>query len=205
MNPKPCALAIFAKAPVEGFAKTRLIPLIGAEGAAELQRKLIKRAVEIAIAAKLGPVSLWCAPDCSHPFFQEVAERHSIALHPQIGEDLGARMQNAFTLLTGAMPVLLMGTDCVAIDAPLLNECAQALQTGKDAVFLPVDDGGYILVGLNAPILELFRDMPWTSAQVMAETRRRAKELGLNIAEPKILWDIDRPEDYKRAVKAGLL
>jgi rSAM/selenodomain-associated transferase 1 len=205
VNPNQTSIAIFAKAPIEGFTNTRLIPRLGAAGAAELQKTLITRAVEIAKAAKLGPVSLWCAPDCTHPFFQEVARQHSITLHAQIGDDLGARMQNAFAALCGSMPVLLMGTDCVVIDTPLLSRCAKALQTGKAAVFLPVEDGGYILVGLNKPIPELFHDMPWTSERVMPETRRRANKIGLRFEEPKMLWDIDLPEDYERALAAGFL
>nr|TFG55581.1 MAG: glycosyltransferase [Hyphomicrobiales bacterium] len=205
VDPKPCAIAIFAKAPLEGFAKTRLIPRLGAAGAAELQQRLVIRAVETAIAAALGPVSLWCAPDCSHRFFHEIAKEHSLVLHAQTGKDLGARMQNAFAQLTTAMPVLLMGSDCVVLEAELLKECAQALQDGEDAVFLPVEAGGYILVRLRAPVPELFRDMPWTTQRVMQETRRRAAALGLKIAEPKLLWDIDTPEDYERAVKCGAL
>jgi hypothetical protein len=98
-----------------------------------------------------------------------------------------------------------MGTDCVAIDVQLLSECANALHAGKDAVFLPVEDGGYILIGLKAPVPELFPDMPWTTECVMPVTRQRAAKLGLKIAEPKLLWDIDRPEDYERALAEGLL
>jgi rSAM/selenodomain-associated transferase 1 len=205
VEPKQTSMAIFAKAPIEGFTKTRLIPRLGAAGAAELQRALIARAIEVAKAAKLGPISLWCAPDCTHPFFQEVAERYSITLHVQIGDDLGARMQNAFAALCSSMPVLLIGSDCVVIDAPLLTRCADALQNGRDAVFLPVEDGGYILVGLNKPIPDLFHDMPWTTERVMPETRRRASEIGLAIEEPEMLWDIDRTEDYERALAAGFL
>lgn len=204
-NSNRTAIAIFAKAPVAGFAKTRLIPRLGAAGAAELQAVLITRAVEFAKAADLGPVSLWCTPDCSHPFFQEIAEKHSLQLHTQTGEDLGTRMENAFVILSKSMPVLLMGTDCVAIDAKLLARCAAALRKGKDAVFLPVEDGGYILIGSNKPIPELFRNMPWTTERVMTETRRRAKDMGLQIEEPEILWDIDRPEDYMRALDCGAL
>ncbi len=115
-------------------------------------------------------------------------------------DDLGARMENAFLELTKTTPTLLIGTDCVAIKAALLARCAAVLQKGKDAVFLPVEDGGYILIGLKKPIRELFRNMPWTTEHVMTKTRRRAKEMGLKIEEPEILWDIDRPEDYTRAL-----
>ena len=145
MGSSPTAIAIFSKAPIAGLSKTRLIPQLGASGAAKLQARLIARAVATAKAANLGGISLWCMPDSSHPFFQDIAEKYSLALHAQTGEDLGARMEKAFALLAKTMPVLLMGTDCVAIDARLLKRCAASLHKGHDAVFLPVEDGGYIL------------------------------------------------------------
>ncbi len=114
-------------------------------------------------------------------------------------------MQNAFVQLTSSMPALLMGTDCVVIDAPLLARCAVSLRNDNDVVFLPVEDGGYILIGLKRPIEELFADMPWTSEHVMSETRQRAKKIGLRIEEPEVLWDIDCPADYERALAAGVL
>ena len=205
MGASPTAIAIFAKAPIAGFAKTRLMPRLGAQGAAKLQEQLIARAVECAKSANLGEVSLWCMPDCSHPFFQDIAEKHSVALYAQSGEELGARMKNAFSVLSESMPVLLMGTDCIAIDAKLLKRCAASLQEGHDAVFLPVEDGGYILVGLRKPIPELFRNIPWATGRVMGKTRRRAEELGLRTEEPEVLWDIDTPEDYTRAQLSGAL
>ena len=203
MEFSPTAIAIFAKAPIAGFAKTRLIPQLGADGAAKLQTLLITRAVECAKSANLGAVSLWCMPDCSHPFFQEIAEKHSVALHAQSGEDLGARMENTFSFLAKKMPVLMMGTDCVAIDAKLLERCAASLHGNNDAVFLPVEDGGYILIGLRKPVPELFRDIPWETSRVMSETRKRAEALGLRMEEPTVLWDIDNPEDYARAIDSG--
>ena len=81
-------IAIFARAPVPGAAKTRLIPLLGAEGAAKLHEKLVLHAIANARAADVGPVTLWCAPDSSHPFFAQTG----VALADQHGADLGARM-----------------------------------------------------------------------------------------------------------------
>lgn len=205
MEASPTAVAIFAKAPIAGLAKTRLIPSLGADGAAKVQSLLIERAVICAKSANLGAVSLWCMPDCSHSFFEEIAEKHSVALHAQTGENLGARMENAFSLLKDSMPVLLMGTDCVAMEAKLLKRCAESLWEGHDAVFLPVEDGGYILIGLRRPVPVLFRDIPWATSRVMSETRKRTEELGLRTEEPAVLWDIDNPEDYARARSSGAL
>jgi glycosyltransferase A (GT-A) superfamily protein (DUF2064 family) len=123
----------------------------------------------------------------------------------QAAGDLGDRMRHAFEVLGRTGPVLLMGTDCVVISPDHLRQCAESLRRGEDAVFLPVEDGGYILVGLNQPTPEIFCDIPWNTASVMSVTRERAANAGLRIAEPATLWDIDRPEDYHRAAHEGLL
>jgi rSAM/selenodomain-associated transferase 1 len=198
-------IAVFAKAPVAGFAKTRLIPLLGAERAAALQRALIQQAVEVAVDADLGPVSLWCTPDCDHEAFTTPAQTHAIELFRQAGGDLGARFVAAFGTLTPRYPLLIIGTDCPMLTPGHLTECASALRTGADAVFLPTEDGGYALVGAAKPIPSLFGDMPWSTDQVMIETRARARQNGLTIVEPAVLWDLDTPDDYRRAVAAKLI
>ena len=90
------AVAVLAKAPIPGYAKTRLIPLLGPEGAARLQGRLIERALATAVAAGIGPVTLWCAPDAEHPFFQRAPGARGVALAAQPDGDLGARMLAAF-------------------------------------------------------------------------------------------------------------
>jgi uncharacterized protein len=198
-------IAVFAKTPIEGFAKTRLIPLLGAKRAAALQRELIQRTFEVVLLSNLGPVSAWCTPDCEHEAFTGPAAAHPIQLHIQSGDDLGARMLNAFEALTVEGPLLIIGTDCPMLTPAHLVDCARALRKGADAVFLPTEDGGYALVGSEKPIPSLFGDMPWSTDEVMAETRSRARRLGLTIAEPAVLWDIDTPTDYNRALAAGLI
>jgi uncharacterized protein len=198
-------LAIFAKAPIEGFAKTRLAPHLGAKGAAELQCRLIEHTVRFAVASNIGSVSLWCTPSREHEVFSQVAASGGIALHDQSGVDLGARMLDAFGVLTRRGPAMVIGTDCPVLDPSHLVDCAAVLRQGRDAVFLPTEDGGYALVGFTKPRVELLRDMPWGTDRVMAETRLRARQLGLRIAEPALVWDIDRQADYDRAVRCGLL
>lgn len=196
---EPVAIAVFAKAPVPGYAKTRLIPALGPEAAAELQGRFIARTVATALAAGLGPVTLWCAPDCTHPAF--AALRGRVALRPQAEGDLGARMAAAFE--AAPAPLLLLGTDCPILTADHLRSCATALRD-HDAVFLPVEDGGYVLVGLHRPVPELFAGMTWSTPTVMAETRARLRGLGLSWAEPAILWDVDEISDLDRCRALGL-
>ncbi|MBL8450164.1 MAG: DUF2064 domain-containing protein [Dechloromonas sp.] len=85
-----------------------------------------------------------------------------------------------------------------------LCSCADALRSGQDAVFLPAEDGGYVLVGLRRPQPRLFADIEWGTERVMAQTRDRLRELGLLWSEPRTLWDVDRPEDLDRLRAMGL-
>lgn len=198
------AIAIFARAPVPGAAKTRLIPRIGPDGAAALHASLVRKAVHTARASAVGPVTLWCAPDTTHPFFEDVARQFGVALRPQADGDLGDRMLAAFRAHEPA-PLLLIGTDCPAMTPEHLKRAAGDLKDGADAVFLPAEDGGYALVGLRRPIVEIFRAMPWGGDAVMARTRERLARVGAAWTEPATVWDVDRPEDLDRLMASGLL
>jgi rSAM/selenodomain-associated transferase 1 len=143
-----CDIAVFARAPVPGEAKTRLIPALGAEGAAALHRRMVRDILAKARAAGLGRVTLWGAPDVSHASFAESATAFGVELRAQGPGDLGARMEAAFH---STLPLLLVGSDCPSIEPSDLRACAAALQSGADAVFLPAEDGGYGLVGLARP------------------------------------------------------
>ena len=198
-------IAVFAKAPIEGLAKTRLIPYLGASRAADLQRAMIENTLAKALTSNVGPVSLWCAPDCRHELFAALAANYGIELHPQVGADLGSRMFNAFDVLTPRYPVILIGTDCPVLTPLNLIESANLLREGRDVVFLPTEDGGYALIGAAKAWPQIFADIRWGTDRVMAETRLRARALGLLTAEPAIVWDIDTPADYDRAAASGLL
>lgn len=204
-NPEAVNIAIFAKAPVAGTAKTRLIPALGPAGAARLHRLLVRHAIATAQAAALGPVSLWCTPDASHRFFRALAASHDIAIRVQQGHDLGARMHHTFIALTPTAPTLLIGADCPVLTPALLRACARALHAGEDAVFLPAEDGGYALVGLRAAQAGLFAGVDWGSAQVMAQTRARLKRSALRWSAPATVWDVDRPADLARLRATGIL
>ncbi|PKO30901.1 MAG: hypothetical protein CVU34_18590 [Betaproteobacteria bacterium HGW-Betaproteobacteria-7] len=197
-NPEPpLAIAIMAKAPIAGLAKTRLIPLLGADGAAELQGWLLQRTVATALAADLGPVSLWCTPDTSHPAFVDCGRDGRLSLHRQPEGDLGQRMLVAAQTSATAAGVLLIGTDCPMLDARRLRRAAAGLRE-HDAVLLPAEDGGYVLLGLRQVATELFSDISWSTDQVLTQTRHRLSVLGWRWKEPETLWDIDHPADYLR-------
>lgn len=197
------AVAIFARAPVAGAAKTRLIPRLGAERAAALHAAFVERAVRCAIAAGVGSVTVWRPPGDEHPFFERLLRDHDIGLADQSGPDLGARMLSAFEATQG--PLLLMGADAPCVTPKDLRDCADALACGADAVFLPAEDGGYALVGAVAPLPAIFLDIQWGHERVMAQTRARLQAQGLRWREPRTVWDVDRPEDYDRLLAENTL
>ena len=196
VTPEPVAIAILAKAPVPGMVKTRLIPALGAAGAAAQQAQFIARTVATACAAASGPVTMWAAPDATHALFADLAARYPIGLARQPEGDLGARMLAAFAAANG--PTLVIGTDCPALTPDHLGEAARALRGGADAVVIPAEDGGYVLIGLRRAEPALFADMEWSTDAVMAETRARLARLRLACRELAPLWDVDRPEDLLR-------
>ncbi len=198
MKAELVAIAIFAKAPVAGAAKTRLIPALGPAGAARLHRRLVQHTVLTAHRAQLGPVTLWCAPDTRHRFFRALTRRHGLERTAQVGRHLGERMHHAFERHCPRGPLLLIGTDCPALTPAHLRHAAEALRDGVDAVFSPAEDGGYVLVGLHRPERRLFENVAWGGAEVMAQTRRQLDATGLAWRELDTLWDVDRPEDLPR-------
>jgi uncharacterized protein len=196
------AIAVLAKAPLPGFAKTRLIPALGAAGAALLQARLVEHSVATACAARIGPVTLWGTPDERHPLFQTIGARLGVALARQDGGDLGERMLAA--VAAADMPVLVIGTDCPALTADHLRRAADILRRGVDAAIIPAEDGGYVMIGLRAPARALFSHMHWSVPHVMEETRCRLRDLGMTWQEPVTLWDLDLPEDIERLRQIGL-
>jgi rSAM/selenodomain-associated transferase 1 len=196
-------IAVFARAPIAGQAKTRLIPRLGAAGAARLQRQLTERALARACAVRGARVTLWTTADDADTRALAQAARAPIRL--QHGNDLGARMANAFAAtLAGERPMLLIGTDCPAQTAAELEAALAALRQA-DAVIQPAEDGGYVLIGMSRFHPALFEQVAWGSATVLATTRARAVEHRLRLAELPMSWDLDRGEDLDRAVALGLV
>lgn len=185
-------LLVFARAPLAGQAKTRLIPALGAEGAARLHGRLVRRALEAASGSEAGLVELWCAPDCSDEFLQGCRRSFGCRLHPQAHGDLGERMRVA---LEAGLPAVLLGSDAPGLTAHTVRAAAEALARGNDCVLVPALDGGYVLIGLAVPAPRLFQGIGWGGSDVLEQTRRRAVELGLRLVELPPCPDIDRPED----------
>ena len=188
---------IFAKAPQAGFAKTRLIPALGAQGAADLARQMLFSTLRAALQAEVGTVELCVTPDIPDAAWQGIALPEGIVISTQGAGDLGVRMARASqrTLLNGS-PVLLIGTDCIEMSASLLREAAHALNT-HDAIIHCTLDGGYALLGFKQYSASLFDDMPWSTDAVASTTLSRIGQLGWNVKVGCVLHDVDEPRDLK--------
>lgn len=189
------AVIVFARAPVPGASKTRLVPALGEDGAANLHARMIERTVAT-LAGGSYTLQLWCAPDPAHALFRRLAEQHDLQLHSQCGDDLGARMYHALNnALEDHRHAIIVGTDCPALERSDVEAAADALRDGADAVLGPAADGGYWLLGLNAVSPALFTDIAWGGDTVHAQTVGRIAALGWRHQALRTLADVDRPED----------
>lgn len=191
------ALIVFAKAPEPGLAKTRLIPALGAAGAAALAGRLLRHTVAEAMRTPVDHRELCVTPSPDHPAFERLrADGHAaLRLSGQGDGDLGERMHRALErTLRSHDRAVLIGTDAPDLDAARLSAALRSLDD-HDAVFVPALDGGYALVGLVRPESRLFLDMRWSTPRVMQETRERAARAGLRCIELDPVADIDEPAD----------
>ena len=195
------ALLVFTRAPIPGQTKTRLIPLLGAQGAAEFHQTVLQSTLAVANVSDFGTFEIWCATENDHPYIKQCELDYACAMKIQQGNDLGERMQHAIeTTLAGNTFVVLIGSDCPAITTDILNKTYQHLSNGKDAVLGPASDGGYYLIGLKKPNSSIFQDIVWGEANVAERTRENFADLGLDYVELEELSDIDTPEDYQRYI-----
>lgn len=189
---------LFAKAPIAGKVKTRLIPAIGAEAAAMLHQHLVMRALKCLVDADIGQVELCCGADSAHPFFMACQQQFGVSLTQQREGDLGERMRAAFDRALGSSPAaLIVGADCPAITVADVRTAAAQLES-HDASLIPADDGGYVLIGVRQTHANMFEHIDWGTARVLAAQRSRFRSIGWRWFEGVTRWDVDRPEDLAR-------
>jgi rSAM/selenodomain-associated transferase 1 len=186
---------VFTKVPLPNQVKTRLIPQLGAQGAADFQAQLIEFTLK-KVCLDFS-VQLWCAPTDQYPFFQHCQITFGVSLHRQEGENLGMRMANALEYAQ-LSPTVLIGTDCPSLQLFDIKTAFLKLHENYDIVIAPAEDGGYVLIGMKAEHPELFTNIPWGTSQVFELTRKKINELNLRCYELPLHWDIDRPEDFIR-------
>lgn len=196
-------IQLFGKMPRPHVSKTRLMPLLGPEGAAAAHARLLTHMVGVVrrwcgVAPDRRLVRLWCDPHPYFPFFSTLLP--SECLRTQCGGDLGARMLRAVEVgLQEVDGVILLGGDVVSVDGGVLDGVEERLKV-DDVVMGRAEDGGYGVLGLKVVAGGLFREMAWGTDGVAEETGRRLGELGCRWSEFGGVWDVDRPGDWARWV-----
>ncbi|HRP22842.1 TIGR04282 family arsenosugar biosynthesis glycosyltransferase [Thauera sp.] len=188
-------IVVFAKAPQPGRVKTRLIPALGAEGAASLAARMLIHALSEALLSGVAAVELCATPSPADAAWRGVELPDGLVLTAQGEGDLGARMARAAQrVIEAGEAVLLTGTDCPGLDAACLRRAANAL-CETDAVIGPTADGGYALLGLRRFDASLFEDIAWSTPAVARVTLARLDALGWSRTRLPLLHDIDEPAD----------
>ena len=191
-------ILVFCKAPIAGQVKTRLIPHVNAQQAADIHRQLSHRILSLLSDSQLCPIELWCAPDTQHLFFFDCSGKYGVPLHKQSGHDLGKKMNDAIsTALEKSSRVLLVGCDCPSLTIADFDDAIKALEQ-HDVVLAPAEDGGYVMIGMKKTYPQLFENIIWGKSDVLAITRQRIKQLNLNSVDIAKQWDVDEIVDLKR-------
>lgn len=196
-------LILFTRFPEPGRVKTRLIPALGAAGAAKLHKQMtehcVNRIAPMCNGSKLALTIFYSGGSFSrmNNWFPHV---HQVK---QQGPDLGRRMAAAFVHARslGGRRIILFGSDCPELDRKLIHQALELLDN-HDLVLGPTFDGGYYLLGISAgyqasDLTILLTDIPWGTADVLQKTLARIKATNFSCALLPILHDIDRPEDLK--------
>ncbi len=190
-------LIIFTRYPEPGKTKTRLIPVLGKEGAAMLQRQMTESTLaEVKKVSRFYPLSMEVHFAGGNEQLMQDWLGSSIIYRRQTEGDIGCRMASAFqeSFEAGIDSIVLIGIDCPDLNAQLMVQAFQALDR-HDLVIGPARDGGYYLIGLRRFVPELFIGISWSTNEVLQQTQNIIQRLELAVAYLPLLSDIDRPED----------
>ena len=188
---------VFSRLPEPGTTKTRLIPALGAQGAASLQHQMtrhtLKQVRRFALAGGSDVEVRFAGGDASAmvtafgPHWRYVSQGRG---------DLGERLARAFddAFRAGMQRVICIGSDCPGLDAVMLGE-AMSVLANHDVVIGPATDGGYTLIGMNRPYPHLFDQIDWGSPNVLQQTLQRCASMRLKVHQLRTLVDVDEPED----------
>jgi len=188
-------LIIFAKAPKAGQVKTRLAKTIGANAATAAYQRLVESLLSN-LSAIAGVILRFAPDDCAAEI--QAWLRPGWQAQPQGEGDLGCRLQRAFSdhFASGAKRVVIIGSDCPAVQCEDIRQAWKALET-HDVALGPASDGGYWLIGLREPRPQLFEGIDWGTDSVLAQTLQRAKAIRLRVELLRILSDVDNEEDWR--------
>ncbi len=188
-------LAVMAKAPEPGFAKTRLCPPLTPRAAAQIHRRLTDGTLAWTARCTMTSLQLWCAPDRHHAYFRRLGKQHPLTLHDQCRGNLGRRLDQVVRANVRRYDkIIIIGTDCPTLSQRDLTAALTALER-VDVALSPAYDGGYVLIALRCHVPGIFGDIAWGGAQVLRQQRQRLHERGLSTTLLDAHRDIDRHED----------
>ena len=190
-------LIVFSRYPQPGTTKTRMIPALGADGAAQLQRQMTEHTLNTAkqlLSNRDIAIEIHFAGGNLEMMKQWLGE--DLQFVPQVAGDLGDKMRSAFdrAFSLDNRRVVTIGIDCPDINPEILNEAFDSLLS-NDLVLGSAADGGYYLIGLNRLVPQLFKGIDWGTERVLNQTNNKAKGLDLQVHYLPTLSDVDRPED----------
>ncbi len=198
----PITVLIFAKLPEPGRVNTRMVPPLTPDEAAALHLSCLRCVCQRAsMLTSFRPI-LVGTPDDKLDELQRLVAPHAANVWPQGSGDLGSRLARATAraLDDAASGVLLLGADSPTLPPAHLEHAAAALAT-HDAVLVPSDDGGYVLLGVRTPAAALFEQIDWGSDRVADQTRQRADEADMDLVETATWYDLDHFDDLRRALR----
>ena len=202
---KELKILSFLKAPRKGHVKTRLAKSIGPKSALLVYRKLVERQLSELPLDQTAEIH-YTPEDAFKEMYNWLGDRY--VFRQQCKGELGMRLEHAVTdaFTRGAGYVICIGGDCPKLDYVHLDQAAEALKSGAyDVVFGPSEDGGYYLIGLNAPYPKLFKDIPWSTEKTLDESLKKVAKLELRLLLLETLYDVDEIADLNRATKEGLI
>jgi rSAM/selenodomain-associated transferase 1 len=195
------AVGIFAKVPVPGLVKTRLVPPLTHTEAAAVARVSLEETLRRFPGAVPAVWTLFLDGE-PEPWIRTLAAGRGVAIEAQGAGDLGARLVRAFGAMhaAGARRAVVIGSDSPTASPAWIARALERLDDA-DAVLGPAHDGGYWLIGIRPGREALFEGIPWSTPDVAAETRRRAAAAGWSVAEAPAWYDLDGPADLARAAE----
>jgi uncharacterized protein len=204
-----CAIAVMAKASIPGKTKTRLVPPLTENEAAELNTVFLRDAADnILSAAMFARIRGWMAfsPAGAESFFRTHVPK-SIGLIETVAPILGQCLHHAAATLirAGHGAVCLVNSDSPTLPVGYLVTAATALAVPGDRIVLaPSTDGGYYLIGMKRPHAGLFQDIAWSTDQVFSQTLARAGALGLSVVQLPTWYDVDDEETLRLLIEEVL-
>lgn len=204
-----CVIQIFAKAPVKGTVKTRLIPELGEGGAELLYRQLLHTVVSNMNSIDATDVQLWIAGDIQHEFILGLSDCYGVELRQQCSGGLGDKMMDALQQGAISYPhTILIGADCVAINEAYIRQALHAVERNNSWVIGPAEDGGFVLIAraaeADALLPEYLNHVPWGEDSVLADVLTVFNRQDISCAEISCLWDVDTAKDLLRLNEVSL-